>query len=167
MDYIRGVTTVTFEPTSPITREQLATILWRIVGAPEPQGAYPFTDSCKSYAKKAITWAAENGIVKGYPDGTFLGGNNMTRQELVTMIYRFADYLGKDVTATADLGKLFSDAGEINEFAQTASAWAVAEGIVNGVKIDEDTTIFSPKTTATRAQVAAIIMRLMKGTGED
>ena len=99
--------------------------------------------------------------------GTFLGGNNMTRQELVTMIYRFADYLGKDVTATADLGKLFSDAGEINEFAQTASAWAVAEGIVNGVKIDEDTTIFSPKTTATRAQVAAIIMRLMKGTGED
>ena len=165
-DYIRGVTTVTFCPDSEITREQLATILWRIVGAPDPEGSYPFTDRCNNYAQKAITWAAENGIVVGYEDGTYRSYNKMTRQELVTMIYRFANYLGKDTSATADLEALFSDAKDIGKYAREASAWAVAEEIVKGIKVNENTVIFSPKTTATRAQVAAIIMRLMESGQE-
>ena len=102
----------------------------------------------------------------GYEDGTYRSYNKMTRQELVTMIYRFANYLGKDTSATADLEALFSDAKDIGKYAREASAWAVAEEIVKGIKVNENTVIFSPKTTATRAQVAAIIMRLMESGQE-
>lgn len=162
MDYIRGVTTITFGPEIEITREQLATILWRIEGAPNPEGEYPFSDTSGNYSRKAITWAAENGIVKGYTDGTFKATNKMTRQELVTMIYRFAEYKGMDVSNTTDLAEAFTDADSISKYAKTPTAWAVADGIIKGVKVG-DGYEFQPNDTATRAQVAVIIQRLMQG----
>ena len=117
----------------------------------------------KSTQVEEITaWAAENGIVTGYPDNTFKGGNNMTRQDLVTMIYRFAEYKGIDVSVTADLDATFSDASDIKRYAKTPVAWAVANDIVNGMK-SGNTYVFKPEATATRAQVAVIIQRLMQG----
>ena len=160
-DYIRGVTSITFCPDMKLTRAQLATILWRIDGAPEPEGSYPFTDEIQHFARKAVTWASENGIVNGYSDGTFQGTKNISRQELVTMFYRFAKYLERDVSATTDLESTFVDADQISSYAEDPLSWAVAEGIIAGITVDGELQ-FQPKGFATRAQVAVIIMRFMQ-----
>ena len=165
MDYMRGVTTTLFAPKENITREMLATILWRISGAPAPETTENlFKDSGSNYSAAAIRWAAENELVMGYPDGTFRPRQSITREEMVTFFYRYANFIGMDVTVDEDASlSMFADAGSISNFAKDPALWAASKGIVVGIN-ENDVTLFQPKGTATRGQVAAIIMRLLSKT---
>ncbi len=80
-------------------------------------------------------WAAQNGIVNGVGDDTFAPGNDLTREQLVTILYRYAETKGYDVSASADLAGL-SRRGEIQAYAREAMAWAVAENIIQGMEDD-------------------------------
>ena len=153
---VNGLSPITFGPEVNITREQLATILWRAEGSHAPTQESPFTDKPSNFAITAVQWIAEVGLMNGYPDGTFAPKKEISRQELVTVLYRYAQMCGMDTDATMDLNK-FVDADEIGNYAKAAVAWAAAAGVVNGFPGD----IFAPNESANRAQVATIIARML------
>ena len=144
-----------FAPNSPTTRAQLVTILYRLEGEPAVTGQSPFTDvEADTWYTDAVIWAAEEGVVNGVSATQFAPGNNITREQLATILFRYAQAKGYDVSSRADLSG-FPDAGDILPYAQEAMAWAVAEGLLQGF---EDDTL-RPQGTATRAQIATILMR--------
>ena len=144
-----------FSPNATITRGMLVTILYRLEDKPAVTAANPFTDvSSGSYCEKAAAWAAANGIVGGYGDGRFGPNDALTREQLAAILYRYAQYKGYDLSASADPSG-YSDQAGISAFARTAMAWANAEGLITGTS----GSLLSPKGTATRAQTAMILMR--------
>lgn len=144
-----------FSPDATTTRGMIVTILYRLEGEPSPTGACPFQDVASGkYYEKAITWAAENGIVSGFSADTFGPDQNITREQMATIIYRYSEYKGYDVSKQSNLST-FSDAGEVNDWAKTAMAWTNAEELITGTS----STTLSPKGNATRAQVAVILQR--------
>ena len=109
-----------FSPDATITRGMLVTILYRLDGAPEVSGTCPFSDvPSGSYYEAAATWAAANGIVSGYDNGCFAPDQAVTREELAAILYRYAQYKGYDLSASADLTG-FSDQASISSFARPA-----------------------------------------------
>ena len=111
----------------------MVTILYRLEGEPAVSGDLPFTDvEASTWYTDAILWAVQNGIVNGMNDTQFAPGNDLTREQLVTILYRYAQDKGYDVSASADLSG-YPDAGQVQTYAQPAMAWAVAEGIVEGM----------------------------------
>ena len=158
---MNGTTTTTFEPESNLTRAQTAMVLWRIAGSPNSDnvGKTPFTDvPAGSWYTAAVNWCSENKIVNGIGDGLFAPDDQITREQIVTILYRFAKFRGLDVGDTTDLAKKFTDAARVSDYAKEALSWAVAVGIINGMP---DNTI-APQNSATRAEVATIIMRYTK-----
>ena len=150
-----------FAPNSETTRAQLVTILYRLEGEPAVSGDLPFTDvEAGTWYTNAVLWAAQNGIVNGVTDTTFAPGDDLTRQQLVTILYRYAESKGYDVSASADLSG-YPDAGQVQDYAQPAMAWAVAEGIVEGM----DGTL-KPAGNASRAQIATILMRFCEDVAQ-
>ncbi len=148
-----------FAPNSATTRAQLVTILYRLEGQPAVSGDLPFTDvEAGTWYTNAVVWAAQNGIVNGVGDDTFAPGNDLTREQLVTILYRYAESKGYDVSASADLAG-YPDGEEIQAYAREAMAWAVAENIIQGM---EDDTL-KPAGNASRAQIATILMRFCEG----
>ena len=148
-----------FAPNSATTRAQLVTILYRMEGQPAVSGDLPFTDvEDGTWYTNAVVWAAQNGIVNGVGDDTFAPGNDLTREQLVTILYRYAESKGYDVSASADLAG-YPDGEEIQAYAREAMAWAVAENIIRGM---EDDTL-KPAGNASRAQIATILMRFCEG----
>ena len=148
-----------FAPNSETTRAQLVTILYRLEGQPAVSGDLPFTDvEAGTWYTNAVVWAAQNGIVNGVGDDTFAPGNDLTREQLVTILYRYAESKGYDVSASADLAG-YPDGEEIQAYAREAMAWAVAENIIQGM---EDDTL-KPAGNASRAQIATILMRFCEG----
>ena len=148
-----------FAPNSATTRAQLVTILYRMEGQPAVSGDLPFTDvEAGTWYTNAVGWAAQNGIVNGVGDETFAPGNDLTREQLVTILYRYAESKGYDVSASADLAG-YPDGEEIQAYAREAMAWAVAENIIQGM---EDDTL-KPAGNASRAQIATILMRFCEG----
>ena len=148
-----------FAPNSATTRAQLVTILYRLEGQPAVSGDLPFTDvESGTWYTDAILWAAQNGIVNGVNDTEFAPGNDLTREQLVTILYRYAESKGYDVSASADLAG-YPDGEEIQAYAREAMAWAVAENIIQGM---EDDTL-KPAGNASRAQIATILMRFCEG----
>ena len=151
-----GVGDSLFAPNSETTRAQLVTILYRLAGEPEVSGTSGFSDvAAGTWYTDAVAWAAQNGIVNGVSDTEFAPGDDITREQLVTVLYRYAESKGYDVSASADLSG-YPDAGQVQDYAQPAMAWAVAEGIVEGM----DGTL-NPAGNATRAQIATILMRFL------
>ena len=151
-----GTSDTTFSPNTATTRAMLVTMLWRMEGEPEPASTETdFTDvEAGSWYEKAVLWAAETGITAGTSDTTFSPNAELTREQLATFLRRYAAYKGLDVSASADLSG-YTDAGSISNFAQAPIRWAVAVGIINGTS---DTTL-SPRKSATRAEVATMLMR--------
>lgn len=151
---MNGTSPTTFSPESQLTRGMIVTILYRLEDEPAvSDSTFSDVDGDMYYADP-IAWAADNGIVTGFPDGTFGPETSITREQLATILYRYADYLDCDMTPAADLSG-YTDAGTISAYAQQAMAWANAEGLITGVT---ETTL-KPTGTATRAQVATILMR--------
>ena len=156
-----GVGDSLFAPNSQTTRAQLVTILYRLEGEPEVSGTSGFTDvEAGTWYTDAVAWAAANGIVNGTTDTTFAPGEDITREQLVTVLYRYAESKGYDVSASADLSG-YPDAGQVQDYAQPAMAWAVAEDIVEGVDGN-----LNPTGDATRAQIATILMRFCEGVAK-
>lgn len=150
-----GVGNGKFDPYGTTTRGMIVSILYRLDGEPQPAGVAPFTDvTSDKYYAKAVAWASENGIVSGYDAYTFGPDDNITREQLASILYRYAAYKGKDVTADADALNGFADASNISSYAVEAVRWAVTEGIISG-----DGTNINPTSNATRAETASMIMR--------
>ena len=157
--FMNGVADDAFDVDGNLTRAQLVTILYRIAGEPESTATNPFADVADGqWYTTAVIWAAENGIVKGVNTTTFAPNDQITREQIVTILYRFAKFRGLDVGDTTDLAKKFTDAARVSDYAKEALSWAVAVGIINGMP---DNTI-APQNSATRAEVATIIMRYTK-----
>ncbi len=153
----KGMDDTHFAPDATTTRGQLVTILHRLEGEPEAAESITFQDvSSEAYYAEAVAWAAENDIVTGYSATTFGPNDVITREQLVTIVYRYAQYKNLDVSAQADLS-VYTDADTVSDYAREAFAWAVATGLVNGTT---ETTL-SPRGTATRAQSATILIRYM------
>ena len=151
---MNGVGDDQFAPNAPLTREMLAVVLYNMEKQPESTGVNPFADvKADMWYTDAIVWANANGIVAGYDDSTFGLGDSITREQLATILYRYAQLKGYDVTEKADLTG-YADSTAINGYAVEAMQWANANGIVNGMT---ETTL-APQGTATRAQVATMLM---------
>ena len=152
-----GVGDSLFAPNSETTRAQLVTILYRLEGEPEVSGTSGFTDvEADIWYTDAVAWAAQNGIVNGVSDTEFAPGDDITREQLAVILYRYAAYQGYDVSQRADLSG-FGDASSISGYAQEALSWAHAQGLVLGF---EDGSL-RPQGTASRAQIAAVLMRFL------
>ena len=152
-----GVEDSLFAPNSETTRAQLVTILYRLAGEPEPGGDSGFSDvAAGTWYTDAVAWAAQNGIVNGVSDTEFAPGDDITREQLAVILYRYAAYQGYDVSQRADLSG-FGDASSISGYAQEALSWAHAQGLVLGF---EDGSL-RPQGTASRAQIAAVLMRFL------
>ncbi len=162
VDYVRenglmdGTGGGTFSPDENTSRAMIVTILWRLQGEPEQEGADVFTDvEPGAWYEAAVTWAAESGIVDGYSSVLFGPGDAVTREQLAAILYRFAAVHGADTSAFAGLAS-YADFDSISAYAVRAMQWACAEGLITGVSAD----ILDPGGTATRAQTATILMRL-------
>lgn len=155
-----GISANQFGPNGSTTRGMIATILYRLEGQPVA-GTNGFTDVADSqYYANAIAWAAENKIVSGYGDGTFGPMDNITREQMAAIMYRYATYKGYDVTGRADLST-FSDVASVNNYALVAMQWANDASLIMG-----DNNALDPAGNATRSQVAAIMMRFCNSIAE-
>ena len=156
-DLMDGTGEATFSPGSPLTRAMFVTILGRQDGvAEDSQGENPFTDVADGqWYTPYVTWAAQEDIVGGYGDNRFGPTDPITREQMAAILYRYAEYKGADLSASADLSG-YTDAGQIATYAQAAMAWSNGTGLITGTS---DTTL-SPRGTATRAQVATILQRM-------
>ena len=144
-----------FEPESNMTRAMLVTILFRLEESTGIKSENTFTDVPENtWYTDAVIWAKECGIVTGVTETEFAPDDNITREQLVTVLFRYAKFKGCD---TSDFESLdgFTDAAEISVFAVDAFGWAYKNLLINGTS----STLLSPKNTATRAQVATILTR--------
>ena len=156
-----GVGMGLFAPNSETTRAQLVTILHRLAGQPAPSGDSGFSDvETGTWYTDAVAWAAQNGIVNGVSDTQFAPGDDITREQLAVILYRYATYQGYDVSQRADLSG-FVD-GTISTYAQEALSWASAQGLVLGFEDDS----LRPQGNASRAQIAAVLMRFCQTVAE-
>lgn len=155
---MNGVGDGKFNPDGTVTRAMLATVLYRQAGSPDVQNASAFPDvNPGEWYGKAIAWAADAGIVTGYPDGTFDPNKAVTRQEMATMFYRYAKFAKFDVSAAGDLS-VFPDRNQVLEYAMEAMVWVNGAGLITG-NVVNDVTCLDPKGNATRSQLATILMR--------
>ncbi len=144
-----------FSPQGGMNRAMLVTVLWRLDGSPAVTGGASFNDVAQDkYYAIAVKWASQNSIVNGVTADSFAPDVYVTREQIAAMIYRYARYKGADVSSAETLGA-YSDAADISGWAQPAVRWAVGRGVMSGMT---DSTI-RPGNTATRAQVAAMLMR--------
>ncbi len=160
---MQGVSTTEFQPDGPATRAQLVTILWRLEGSPEAAGTFRFSDVADgAWYAQAVRWAAENGVVKGYDNGCFGPNGTVTREQMVTVLYRYAQYKGRDVSGGEgeDL-QGFTDASSVSGYAEAAMRWACGTELMTGIAQDGGTALM-PKDTTIRAQVATLILRFLK-----
>ena len=151
-----GTAEKTFDPNKPFSRAMLAQIIYAIAEKPAVSGASTFKDvPAGKWYTNAVTWCASKGIVSGYPDGTFKPDASIKRQEMATILRKYAEVSGKDVKATGDLSK-FSDQAKVSNYARTAMSWAVGNNMISGTK-QGSTILLDPQGTATRAQAAVIL----------
>lgn len=149
-----GTSATTFAPDLTTSRGMIVTMLYRLEDSPAA-GVAGFDDvAADAWYADAVAWAAENGIVGGYGNGKFGPNDPITREQMATILYRYAQAKGYDTTARADLSG-YTDAASISGYAVEAISWANAEGLVNGTSA----TTLTPGGSATRAQVAVILMR--------
>ena len=144
-----------FEPETDITRGMFAYAIYRREGLPETDSQNMFEDvKADTYYEKAIAWATENGIVAGYDDTHYCPDDQITREQMAAILYRYAQFKDYDVSVGEDTNILdFTDALDISEYAIPAIQWAVGDSVITGF---EDGTM-RPKANANRAQMAVIL----------
>lgn len=156
---MNGVGEGLFAPNATLDRATLATVLYREAGEPAAKGTASFTDIAEGqWYTDAVNWAAEQGVVNGYPDGTFRPEAPITRQEMATMLYRFWKLQGGKYAPKADVLANYQDRGEVADWALEAMSWTVQSGIIVGTS----STMLSPASGATRAQVALVLVNYLK-----
>ena len=158
-DYMNGTSASRFDPNEPMTRAMLVTVLYRMVGSPNVQSLnMPFVDvQAGEWYHDAVLWAYDTGVVRGVSETEFAPMNLITREQMVTIFHRYAEYAGYDVSEMASI-YAFVDGGYVSDYARDPMAWAIRAGIINGVDV-EGIPCLQPQGYATRAQAAAIIQR--------
>ena len=151
-----------FDPVSPVTRAQVATVLWRIAGSPSCAGS-PMPDVAGHWAQEAVAWCVSQGIVTGYSSGpwagTFRPDAEVSREEFAVMVWRFAKWSGAKVTSVPTAS--FYAAGDysaVQPWAKEAMQWCAAAGVITGVQGRGPKPMLAPQETATRAQAAKIFV---------
>ncbi|MBE6070206.1 MAG: S-layer homology domain-containing protein, partial [Clostridium lundense] len=145
-----------FNPNGTMNRAMLAQVLYNFArGAKEGDGTVFSDVKTGDWFNAAIGWAYENKVVNGYGD-RFGASDNISRQDMATILYRYAKAAGYDVSKTASLDK-FSDAGSVADYASDAMRWAVGMGLIDGIDGK-----LAPTGNATRAQVATIMTRFVR-----
>ena len=151
-----GVSADRFAPASTTTRGMIVTILYRLENEPAVSGGSAFTDvESGAWYADAVAWAAANDIVNGTSATTFAPNSPITREQMATMLYRFAQYKGMDAVTLQEHLTGYPDGGQVSDYAIPAMNWAVGQGLIAGM---ENGTLV-PQGSATRAQVATILMR--------
>ena len=151
---MNGNTNGTFTPEESLTRAMLVQILYNIEGKPEVETDKSFTDVAEGdWWYNAVMWAAESGIVNGTGEGIYDPESPVTREQMVTILYRYA---GSPDVANAEL--TFDDAADVDEWAVAAVAWAVENGVVKGI----GNNLFNPNGNSTRAETAQVMMNFFK-----
>lgn len=153
----KGISETEFEPEGDMTRAMLVTVLYRLENLEKTEKTNIFIDVADGeWYADAVVWAAENGIVKGVIETEFAPNDSITREQMAAVLYRYAQYKQQYISMGEDTNILFlKDFAEISEYAISAVQWARGSGLIMG---ETDSTI-NPKNNATRAQVAAILMR--------
>ena len=146
-----------FEPNTTTSRAMVVTILWRMEGEPASDYAVTFADvESDTWYTQAVRWAAQNGIVNGYSDAAFGPSDPITREQLATILYRYAQGKGADVSVGEDTNILsYDDVLAISAYAVSATQWAAGAGLMTG----RTASTLNPKDSATRTEIATIIMR--------
>ena len=157
---MNGLTDTQFAPNDNLSRAQFATIFYRLAGEPEVEYAPIFPDVPDEYwFTDGILWANSAGIIKGYGDTGLCGPeDNINREQMAVMLYRYAEYKGYDLSAAEDISQ-FEDAAEVSSFAEQAVSWAVGNDIIIG---KENMTILDSQGSASRGECAAVIMRFIE-----
>lgn len=145
-----------FSPNNNINRAQLVTVLYRMAGQPEVTGENPFTDVPDGqWYTDAVLWAAENNITEGTSETTFSPNSALSREDMATLLYRFADFETEEpIEITGDLSG-YTDADLVADYAVNAMTWAVGEGVISGI----GNNTLAPDNTASRAQMATVLTR--------
>ena len=162
-DLMKGTSTTTFSPDVTVNRAMMVTILYRLEGAPAVSTTGSFTDvPAGQYYTDAVEWAKENKITAGYGGGLFGPNDLLTREQMATFFYRYAEFKGYDVSAAADLSD-YTDLATVGSYALDAFKWTNANGLIKGTT----TTTLSPKGDATRGQLAVILYRFCENVVAD
>ena len=157
-----GTSETKFSPDAEMTRAMLVTVLHRLEGTPKVENAATFRDvAAGQWYSDAVAWASESGLVKGYNENTFGTDDSITRQDMVTILYRYLQYKGMTPDGAKEIAD-FTDAGEVSAYALDAVQWSYRTGLVKGTS--ERT--LSPRAKTTRAQVATIILRYIENISE-
>lgn len=153
-----GTTPTTFHPDQAMNRAMLVTVLYRMEKEPAAEGrGKSFEDvSAGAYYAKAVVWASDKGIVAGYSETQFGPEDTITREQLAVILNRYATYKGYNTSKTADLAA-FQDADQISEWARVPVQWANVMKLLNG----RTSTTLAPKGSATRAEVAKILVTFL------
>ena len=159
---MEGTTDTTFAPTMNLTRSMIAQVLYNLEERPEAPGAAGFPDvAADAWYADAVNWAAARGIVKGYDTGAFGPEDSVTREQLAAILYRYAQAKGYDTTQGGMAVREFSDSASISDWAQTAMSWAVNAQVLSG----KGNGVLDPQGTATRAEVAQMLMNFGEHVG--
>lgn len=169
--YINGLSATTVDPSGTCTRAQLVCILYRIQGEPKVVEGYeldklraPFDDVPRGqWYTNAILWAKLTRIVNGTSATTFDPSGQITREQLAAILYRYTAKYAPDATGNAASLADYPDAGSVSAYARDAMAWAVGNGLISGLPHGK-TDYLEPGGSATRAQVATILMRYKQAT---
>lgn len=151
---MNGTDYTSFSPTTTLSRAMLAQVLYNLSGQPESSDSSFADVPSSAWYADAVGWAATEGVVTGYSNNIFGPENPVTREQMAAMFYRYAAAQGDDMTAKGNLDS-FVDCEDTSAWAVEAMQWAVAEGLISG----KNNGILDPKGTATRAEVATILMR--------
>ena len=159
---MEGTTDTTFAPAMNLTRSMIAQVLYNLEERPEAPGAAGFPDvAADAWYADAVNWAAARGIVKGYDTGAFGPEDSVTREQLAAILYRYAQAKGYDTTQGGMTVREFSDSASISDWAQEAMAWAVNAQVLSG----KGNGVLDPQGTATRAEVAQMLMNFGEHVG--
>ncbi|MBQ7475285.1 MAG: S-layer homology domain-containing protein [Clostridia bacterium] len=163
---MQGVGGGMFDPEGTMTRSMVVTVLWRQEGSPAIDYRPVFKDVADGEWYAAATlWAKDNGVVMGTSGTTFSPDDRITREQLVTMLFRYADFKGLDTSSGESIDR-FPDASAVSDWARTAVAWATDKGIIKGNRIKGEDCL-DPRGNATREQFATIIYRFRELPGSD
>ncbi len=149
-----------FGPDDSITRAQMAVALWNSAGNPKPSGSSPFTDLEKDWYRDAVVWASEQGLVKGTGNGLYNPDGTLTREHLAQILFNQAGGAqGVEVMLTAIYDGQYKDSDQVSAWAKPALYWSVYQGILCGTDSLTLNDILSPKSPASRAQIAVMLVR--------
>ncbi|MBQ6431641.1 MAG: S-layer homology domain-containing protein [Oscillospiraceae bacterium] len=161
-----GTSKTEFSPNTDTTRAMIVTILYRLEGSPEVERTDSFTDvPDNEWYSDAVAWAAQKHIVDGYGNGKFGPQDSITRQQLAAILYRYTAYKGMSVSANG-WASSYPDVGSVSTWAVAAMQWAVKEGYITGSLINGQVFLL-PEASASRAQIATILMRYLNSGDEE